>query len=272
MSLFAKTWLRWLAWFLLALAFAVSCFFLADWQLDRRDQAVSKIQRMVENYDNTALPYASLSDLNQEQVIEIEWSPIDLQGKYLTESELLVRNRPIAGQPGFLQLVPFELSNGKKVLVERGWIPADSQLQPATIMTPSAVEKSLIARVKLGEQTPNRESPEGYATSIHLESLEQILGFDIEQRFYLRLIEEKPSESPLPQPLSKPVLDEGNHLSYAVQWVLFALMGFFALYWAIKQEREFRRMESDPSYVPKSKRKQKTTDADIEDQILDSGN
>jgi hypothetical protein len=65
------------------------------------------------------------------------------------------------------------------------------------------------------------------------------------------------------------VLDEGNHLSYAVQWILFALMGFYALFWAIRQEREYRRLERDPTYVPKSLRNRKVTDGDIEDRLLD---
>jgi hypothetical protein len=49
-------------------------------------------------------------------------------------------------------------------------------------------------------------------------------------------------------------------------------MGFFALFWAIRQEREYRRMDQDPTYVPRSARKKKRTDADVEDELLDSTN
>lgn len=272
MNLLARSWLRWSAWFLLAVAFAVSCFFLADWQLDRRDQAVTKIQRMVDNYDKSSLPLQSVSDLELENVTAFEWTPIELTGAYIPEQELLVRNRPTAGQPGFIQLVPFRATTGEVVVIERGWIPANSDLAPAASFRPSGETKNLRARIRLGELTPNRDSPEGFATSIHLESLQEITGIELEQEFYLRLISEDPSENSYPQPLGKPLLDEGNHLSYAVQWILFALMGFFALFWAIRQEREYRRMEKDPSYVPKSMRKRKETDAEIEDQILESRN
>lgn len=272
MKLMSKIWLRWLSWFLFASVFATACVGLANWQFDRRDQAVSKIQRMVDNYDKAAISIESVSDLNLEEVTLIEWTPVELTGKYLTGQELLVRNRPIAGQPGFIQLVPFQLLNGKTVIIERGWIPANSELGPATSMTPSEEPKALVARVRLGELTPNRESPEGYATSIHLESLEATLGTPLEQEFYLRKISENPSEASSPQPLGKPKLDEGNHLSYAVQWILFALMGFFALFWAIRQEQEYRRMEKDPTYVPRAQRKRKRTDGDIEDELLDARN
>lgn len=272
MKILAKSWLRWLSWFVLASLFAAACVGLATWQLERRDQAVSKIQRMVENYDKAPIEFASISELALDQITTFEWIPVKLEGSYLTDKELLVRNRPIAGQPGFLQIIPFQLSSGELVIIERGWIPADSELAPAVSMTPASEVKTLIARVRLGELTPNRDSPAGFATSIHLKSLNELIGDQVEQQFYLRLISESPGEPASPQPLRKPTLDEGNHLSYAVQWILFALMGFFALFWAIRQEREYRRIEKDPNYIPRAARNKKQTDADIEDELLDSKN
>lgn len=269
MKLMATSWLRWTTWFVVAVLFAAACVVLANWQLDRRDQAVSKIQRMVENYDKLPIALTDLTGISPDEVTAFEWTPLELSGQYLTEDELLVRNRPIAGQPGFLQIIPFRVSSGEVVMIERGWIQADSNLAPATVMTPSPEIKTVRARVRLGEPNPNRDSPPGFATSLHLESLAELFTNPVEQRFYLRLISESPGEPISPQPLSQPVLDEGNHLSYAVQWILFALMGFYALFWAIRQEREYRRLERDPTYVPKSLRNRKVTDGDIEDRLLD---
>lgn len=270
MRLLAKSWLRWTTWFLLAVLFALACLVLATWQLDRRDVAVSKIQRMVENYDKPPIAITELSGLSLEDVTPSEWTPVEMSGRYLTGEELLVRNRPIAGQPGFLQIIPFEVSSGEVVMIERGWIQADSNLAPAKVMTPSSELKKITARMRLGEPNPNRDSPEGFATSLHLESLSELFESPIEQRFYLRLISESPGEASSPQPLNQPVLDEGNHLSYAVQWIIFALMGFYALFWAIRQEGEYRRIEKDPTYIPRSQRKKKITDGDIEDELLDA--
>jgi cytochrome oxidase assembly protein ShyY1 len=123
--------------------------------------------------------------------------------------------------------------------------------------------------VRLSEEIPNRDSPEGQITSINLPEIELMLGESIETSFYLRLVAETPAETEYPQPLSRPVLDEGNHLSYAVQWIIFALMGFFALFWAIRQESEYRKMEADPNYIPRSARRRANLDSSVEDQILD---
>jgi hypothetical protein len=96
-----------------------------------------------------------------------------------------------------------------------------------------------------------------------------MLGIEVETDFYLRLVSEAPPESSYPQPPTRPLLDEGNHLSYAVQWVIFAVMGFFALFWAIRQERDYRKMELDPNYVPRSAKRKSNHDSTIEDEILD---
>jgi cytochrome oxidase assembly protein ShyY1 len=270
LKVLAKSWLRWTTWFIAALVFASACVVLANWQLDRRDQAVSKIERMIQNYDLSPIEYSELENLSIDEITSFEWVPVKIEGSYLVAEQLLVRNRPIAGQPGFLQIIPFELTTGEVVLIERGWIPADSSLAPATAMTPAEGNKTVVARVRLGELTPNRNSPTGFATSLHLASLDDLIASDLEQGFYLRLISESPGEPSTPQPLGKPLLDEGNHLSYAVQWILFALMGFFALFWAIRQEREYRRMEKDPSYIPRSAKSKRPTDADVEDELLDA--
>jgi len=271
MSFLATSWKRWLAWFLLAVLFATACVFLAIWQLERRDELVSKIQRMVNNYDSAVVDYSAIASLSESEVVEFEWHPISLTGSYQIQDQLLVRNRPIAGQPGFLQLVPFRLLTGELLLIERGWIPADSSLAPSSTLTPGSDPRTITARLRLSELTPNRQSPAGQVTSIHLQDIRNLLAQDLETDFYLRLISEPASELAIPQPLGKPLLDEGNHLSYAVQWILFALMGFYALYWAIRQEREFRRIESDPDYVPKKKKKKRSeVDSDTEDSLLDA--
>ena len=252
--------------------FALACVGLASWQIERRSEAVSKIERVADNYDLDQVPFRDISSLSGESIVAFEWRSVELTGSYLVEDALLVRNRAIAGQPGFVQLIPYLLDSGEIVVVERGWIPADSNLNPSNAFLPSQSEKTLIARVRLGELFPNRESPTGQLTSINLPEIQKLLMLDLETEYYLRMVWESPAENSNPQPLSRPVLDEGNHLSYAVQWIIFAVMGFFALFWAIRQEQEYRRMEKDPFYIPRSARRKANVDSSVEDEILDRSN
>ena len=264
-----RPWIRWTGWFLVASTFALACVALASWQIERRSEAVSKIERVAANYDLNPVQFEDVASLDSASIVANEWRNVELSGRYLIEDSLLVRNRAIAGQPGFVQLVPFELRSGERVVIERGWIAADSNLDPSKSFLPAESEKTLIARVRLGEEIPNRDSPIGQVTSINLPEVRQLLSLELEESFYLRLVSESPAESSYPQPLSRPLLDEGNHLSYAVQWIIFAVMGFFALLWAIRQEKEFRSMELDANYVPRSARRKLSADSSVEDEILD---
>lgn len=267
-----KPWVRWTGWFLVACIFAIACVALASWQIDRRSEAVSKIERVAKNYDLDPIAFEKVSDLSGESTAGYEWRSVELSGNYLVDESMLVRNRAIAGQPGFVQLIPFALTTGEVVIVERGWIAADSELNPSGSFLPSGSEKTITAKLRLGESIPNRQSPDAQLTSINLPEIQEKLGSQLETDFYLRMVSESPAESSYPQPLSRPVLDEGNHLSYAVQWLIFAIMGFFALFWAIRQEMEYRRMEIDPSYVPRASRKKANQDSSVEDEILDRAN
>ena len=81
---------------------------------------------------------------------------------------------------------------------------------------------------------------------------------------YLRLVSEAPTAAAQLTELPKPRMDEGNHLSYALQWILFALMGISALIWGIRQELRIR------SGAPATRRRKTRADrdAEIEDQVL----
>jgi cytochrome oxidase assembly protein ShyY1 len=84
---------------------------------------------------------------------------------------------------------------------------------------------------------------------------------DIETRFYGRLATETPqaSEAPIPQP--KPSLDEGNHLSYALQWLLFGIMAFGAFLWAYRNDKRVRLEEQGLVEKRVLKRTQASDDA-----------
>ena len=68
--------------------------------------------------------------------------------------------------------------------------------------------------------------------------------------------------------------DEGLHRSYMIQWVIFALIGFFGLGYAVRQEYRLRNVD-DPAERQRAeererRRASKKSDADIEDEILDA--
>jgi hypothetical protein len=88
------------------------------------------------------------------------------------------------------------------------------------------------------------------------------------------------SESPAPAearpfPALKPQRDEGPHLSYALQWYVFAIFGFLGFGYALRQEYRMVNVD-DPGEQSRAKIRQSKddlrppSDSEIEDAILDA--
>lgn len=254
---------RWLGWLALVILFAVACGFLSNWQFNRRQDAISAMSQLDVNY--VAAP-VELQKLEKPWGYrpQNQWRRVTVTGHYLVGNSVLVRNRPLDGNPGFLELVPFQLNDGTLVVVERGWIASDNDYNaPKIYALPSQNEQTIIAWVRPAEPDMGTAAPKGQLTSINIASLIRATGIKdrVYQHIYLRMQSESAAVAQTPTQLSKPALDEGNHLSYALQWILFAIMAVFALGWAIRKERMVR--------AGKQREKRKDADSTFEDSQLD---
>jgi cytochrome oxidase assembly protein ShyY1 len=215
----------WIFGFVVCILFAFACHHLAQWQIDRRIQVMHQINRVLENYDDAPVPLADapLADFQADD----EWTPVRLTGEYLVQDTLVVRNRPRAGRPGYEVLVPFRTQEGAVVVVDRGWLPiGDSPGRPDSVPAPSQGEQEVVVRLRPGEPTLERQAPDGQVASIDLPEIGRLTGLDVAERAYGEMVSESQDPGTRPQTLVQPTLDEGPHLSYALQWYLFALMGF----------------------------------------------
>lgn len=254
---------RWSGWFALVLVFAIATGFLSSWQFDRRADKVDRIELVQENYNAPVSTIDEQITASGELPAENEWMRAQLTGNYLPEYDYLVRNRPLNGQPGFLQLIPFRTSEGQLIAIERGWMPTGNrQDSPDVIPSVDSAQKTIVVRLRPNEPEVDRGAPQGQIENINLPKLAEITELDIETGYYGRLASETPASQSYATPMPMPRMDEGNHLSYALQWVLFGIMAFIAFGWALRQEMRFR--------AGKVKPKKKDFDSDIEDQLLDS--
>jgi len=272
MKYLRNSWLRWLGWLTLACVFAVACVGLSEWQFNRRAEKLAAISKIEQNYNQTPVKLELLASNPNIFYQSREWRPVEVSGHYLVDQLTLVRNRPKDGQPGFLEIVPFKSDSGTVIVVERGWLPTGNrQDSPDFVPVPDARERTIIGRFRLAEPKLDRGAPSGQIPSIYLPEMKQRSG---EKNFYvktyLRLVSETPGSEKYPAALAMPALDEGNHLSYAFQWLAFAVMAFGALSWAIRQEIRFKKMAADPNYRPTRRKQVGDDDNAAEDAIEDS--
>lgn len=262
---------RWLPWLALVLLFAMATSLLAWWQFSRREERVEKINQVIENYDQLPVPIADVDWAIKDGLAVSEWRPVSIRGQYLPELVTLVRNRPLNGQAGFLQLVPFKLESGELIIIERGWLPTGSGKDlPDLNPIPSEQAKELVVRLRSPEQDLGRAEIQGQIASIHLPTLAaRFADFgQLETRYYGRLISEDPASEALPFLMPKPSLSEGNHLSYAFQWVIFGLMAFAAFFWALRNERKLALIDAGKMQARPKRQNQGDIDAAAEDSLV----
>lgn len=273
---FVRSW-RWAGYLAFVVAFALACVFLAEWQLERRTEAVHANDKIVANYDSVPAPVTSVLPHRDSYPDAEEWRQVTLEGTYLVDEQLLVRTRALYGNPGFEVLTPLQLEDGTVFIVDRGWVPiGTTQDTPDSIPAAPTGDVTVVARLKPGEQRiPGRSAPEGQIATIELNDIQKILDTPMYTSAYGLMVSESPAPSDRPKALPKPVIDEGPHLSYAFQWVVFGILAFVALAWAVRHEYRLINAD-DPAQRQRQKERERRkrargpTDADIEDTIIDS--
>jgi len=275
---------RWTIYLALAIVFAVACAFLSHWQFTRNEERSSQLALVEANYDAEVVALDELIPSGGTLDAGDEWRPVRLTGSYLPEDQLLVRNRPHGGTAAFEVLVPFRLDDGRVLVVNRGWVPPGAdQPGPDAVPAPPEGDAVVIVRLRPGEPLPSsgRSADAGQVPTIHLPliaaAVDPATGDALEQSAYGVMVSEDPAPDGRPEALEAPSEDPGPHLSYAIQWILFAIMGFVFIGYVIRTERRHRREDAEDDEptatdaAPAASRatRRRDRDADDEDALLD---
>lgn len=291
-----STALRWSGYVAVAVLFALACAMLSNWQFARSAERDAELALVAGNYEQAPVPLAELIPGEDPFDPSDEWRPVLLRGEYLEDEALLVRNRPHGGTSAFEVLVPFRTDDGRVVVVDRGWVPPGrDQPEPDAIPAPPAGEVTVQGRLQPGEKSARdgRSAPEGQVPTIDLPLIGERVGSgDLIDTAYVLMTSEDPAPAERPRALESPSEDPGPHLSYAIQWILFAVMGFGFLTYVIVSERRLRREEDDedddelpvpapevsvegrrrvdPVALHRARKRPRDRDADDEDALLDA--
>ena len=131
-------------------------------------------------------------------------------------------------------LTPLVQADGTAVAVNRGWVPfattnADGPwpdyAPPEGTVTVTGMVRETVRQSQGLVRGATDETGVRLSTlaRVDLERFQQ----QVDQRLYpvsVDLRTQDPASGPFPQPVPEPVLDEGPHLSYAMQWFIFATL------------------------------------------------
>jgi cytochrome oxidase assembly protein ShyY1 len=219
---------RWLIGLILILAIAAGCISLGFWQLRRLDEAEEARRRRAERMDMPVEPLTAelaSSDAGDRRV--------EAAGRYDAERQIVLEARSYRGRSGRHLLTPLRLDDGTAVIVDRGWIPTGTD--PSSAAPPTG--RTAVAGLLLpGERRGSLAGKRGLSASrvlvrIDLDAIGGSVPYEV-LPLWLLLEKQDPAPGELPVPAPLPKHDDPPHLSYAIQWFLFAtiaLVGYAAL-------------------------------------------
>lgn len=206
---------------------------LGFWQLRRLDEKRS-YNALVESRQEQpiaevthVLPAADKVD--DPEVTEVLYRRVRATGAYAATDTVVVPNRTFNGAPGAWVLTPLVLDDGTAVIVNRGFVgfERDGEIVAPDPPTGAVTVEGFIfpsqERGRFGGAGPADANLHELARA-NIEQFQDRVDYDLLPA-YVQLVRSDPLE-PAPSSgrlvvIGPPVLDEGPHFGYAVQWFSF---------------------------------------------------
>lgn len=235
---------RWFIGLLLILAIATACVRLGFWQLRRLHEAqdaqrvaAARLRMPVEPLSSITTP-ANAGDRR-----------VEATGHYDVSRQIVLEARSFQGRSGRHLLTPLMLPDQSAVIVDRGWIPLSTD--PSAAAPPSG-EVTLTGLLLPGEHrglmTPtNTLAQSRILTRIDLDAITRDMPYRIYPFWMLLENQEPPAAENLPAMVPLPTPEEPPHLSYAIQWFLFATTALVGYAFLLRREARDRDRAQEPA-------------------------
>lgn len=228
---------RWLVFHALVLVGVVGMVMLGFWQRNRLDERRAFNAVVTERAAEPAAPVETVVGPSGAEAdpAQVEWRAVTATGTYLADEQVVVVNRSQGGRAGVNIVTPLQLTDGRLLLVNRGFVAGSGTNPPAP---PSGVVE-IAGRIRQSQERGfgGLTDPAGELTEVQRIDIERLA----EQLpapavgVYLDLVDPDQRE---PEPVPAPELSEGPHLSYMFQWWFFASCA--AVGWVVAVRRSLR--------------------------------
>jgi cytochrome oxidase assembly protein ShyY1 len=251
---------QWVILTLLGIAVIPTMIDLGFWQLHRHEHKVAQNALISENLKAKPLPVTDLTSPGHIVPRSDYWRRVSATGRFDSAHEVVVRRRTSNDdEVGYHVLIPLVLTDGRVVIVNRGWIPSTGEQQTfPTIPAAPRGEVRITGRLMADETTESsgikdvQDLPPRQVMLINSEQQTKYLG-----RTVLGGYIEQTSPVPAggsPQQIQDPDDSSiGPHMAYAVQWWLFVAgvpVGWVVLVRREKRDREAAAAQGEPAREP----------------------
>lgn len=240
----------WLVGHLIVLVVVAAFVMLGFWQLNRHAERARANEEGRRTIAEAPVPLDELLS-GAEDIESLRYRRVTVTGAYRPEDEVLIRSRshPDHGV-GYHVVTPLVLSDGTAVLVNRGWVPQAADTPPVGEAAPPAGEVTVTGWVEPTQVRPGvgpADPEEGRLPRMHRVDITRIarqVDYDLAPVYVVA--REGAGEGDLPIPVATPTFNEpGPHMSYAIQWFSFAVIGVVG--YAFLARRAVRQSRARPS-------------------------
>lgn len=241
---------QWVILTIVAIALIPTMIRLGFWQMHRYEERSARNQLVTDALNSKPVPVERLTSPGHTVTKEQRYRNVTATGRFAPEREVVVRRRVNdSGEVGFHVLTPFVLDDGKVVLVNRGWIPADAPTQTAfpKVPPPPAGELTVTGRLMPDETTAAsgikdvKGLPDRQIMLINSEQQARRLGARV-LGGYVALSAPQPKGGSPELIGGKPGMeDSALNYAYAIQWWLFSAC--VPVGWVILARREARERQ-----------------------------
>jgi surfeit locus 1 family protein len=225
---------------LLTIAVVVAFVDLGRWQWHRADQKAALLRQ----FDAGG---ARVSDLATRPSAALpRYAQVRVEGRYDGQHQFLLDNMSHNARPGFEVLTPLRLTDGRTMMVNRGWVPLGSSRSvlpdihlesDAPLSVEGRLDELPVVGISLGHVPPAPDQKWPKLTSFPtMSDLSSVLGRVLESKQLLL----GPKESfGFVREWQLAGFGPGRHRSYALQWWSFATLAL-VLYGYLNWRREPR--------------------------------
>lgn len=239
---------RWVMLGFVVLVLVPSFLLLSRWQVHRLDDRRAANAVVERNSSASPVPVDQVMTAGAAAATvddAVQWRQVTATGTYDASRQVLVRKRPLDGQNGFWVVTPLVTDSGAVLAVNRGWLAASgSSTSVQEAPAPPTGEVTVVGRVRPSEQAPHPQPsdlPAGQVTDL---DVSLVVPSGTAYPGYVELVSSDPAQSGDLTPIALPDLSDGPHMSYAIQWVLFAGVAVVGFVLLARREKETLATES----------------------------
>ncbi len=210
------------AWVMAVIAFCI-LIALGTWQMQRlawKEGLIAKMQHSATSEPEVGLPATTTLGGRGFDYFRV-------RGVFLHDKEFHLGARTHKEKQGYHILTPFMLEDGRQILLNRGWVPADKKEASTRLdsLTQLEDDASIVIRIRTDDDR-NYFTPE-HSVKDNIWFWKNIPAMNAESGLklipYSADVMNPREEGVLPVPLAREIELRNDHLMYAVTWYLLAV-------------------------------------------------